>query len=282
MNVSGSQKLPITLLVMTYNEADNIARCLDSVPFAAEKLVIDSGSDDGTTVIAQRHGARIVQQPWLGFGAQRNFASTQASHNWILFLDADEALTFELCIELETKLPALMSSSHAAGTLIRAAEFMGRRMRWYRLMAREQKARIYHRERAQWSDVRVHESLQYSGTTHAFKQPFIHYLNPTLVHHELKYLKYAELKARDWHDQQRSTRPYEWPLVFIATFAKDYLLRMAILDGWRGFAAAWLAANYALYKRFRFYEMEQFPESLAMADAKLQLHDLERRTHNES
>src|SRR5882757_9540304 len=85
--------LPITLLVMTYNEASNIARCLDSVPFANEKLVVDSGSSDATAQIARTHGAKVIAQPWLGFGAQRNFASTQASNDWILFLDADEALT---------------------------------------------------------------------------------------------------------------------------------------------------------------------------------------------
>ena len=69
--------LPLTLAVITHNEAESIARCLDSVPFAAEKLVVDSGSDDDTVAIAQAHGARVVYQDWLGFGAQRNFASSQ-------------------------------------------------------------------------------------------------------------------------------------------------------------------------------------------------------------
>jgi glycosyltransferase involved in cell wall biosynthesis len=84
--------LPLTLLVITHNEAANIARCLDSVPFAAEKVVVDSGSSDDTVAIASAHGARVVHQDWLGFGPQRNFASTQASHDWILVLDADEYL----------------------------------------------------------------------------------------------------------------------------------------------------------------------------------------------
>jgi glycosyltransferase involved in cell wall biosynthesis len=269
--------LPITLLVMTYNEADNIARCLDSVPFAAEKIVIDSGSEDATAVIAEAHGARVIQQSWLGFGAQRNFASSQAGHEWILFLDADEALTPELSAELQAQLPMLLESSHAAGVLIRAAEFMGKPMRWYRLMARERKARLYHRGRAHWSEVRVHESLQYTGASVTFKRPFIHYLNPTLVHHDLKYLRYAELKVLDWHDQGRKVRPYTWPLVFLATFSKDYLFRLAILDGWRGFAAAWLAANYALYKRFRYYELQQFPLSRQLATKVLDKHGLERQ-----
>ncbi len=268
--------LPVTLLVMTYNEAGNIARCLDSVPFAAEKIVIDSGSTDDTVRIAQAHGARTVHQEWLGFGAQRNFASALAVHDWILFLDADEALTPTLAAELQQKLPALLSSTAAAGIIIRTAEFMGKPMRWYRLMARESKARLYHRRRARWSEVRVHESLQYDGAAVTFSAPFIHYLNPTLVHHELKYLKYAELKARDWRDKRRSVRPYEWPWIFAATFIKDYFLRLAVLDGWAGFAAAWLAANYAVYKRLRYFEMQRFPQSLALAEQALRKHDLER------
>ncbi len=268
--------LPITLVVITYNEAANIARCLDSAPFAAEKLVIDSGSEDDTVAVALSHGAKIVHQPWLGFGAQRNFAATQASHDWLLCLDADEALTPELVAELVSKLPTLMKSDTAVGVLIRSAEFMGKRMRWYRLMAREQKARIYHRERARWTDVRVHESLKYSGTATTFRAPFIHYLNPTLIHHELKYLRYAELKARDWHDKQRSIRPYEWPFVFIATFIKDYFFRLAVLDGWRGFAAAWMAANYALYKRLRYFEMHVYPRSIELANQELKAKRLER------
>ena len=76
------QLLSISLVVITRNEATNIGRCLDSVPFAAEKLVVDSGSNDDTAVLARAHGARVVHQEWLGFGPQRNFASAQASHDW--------------------------------------------------------------------------------------------------------------------------------------------------------------------------------------------------------
>ncbi|MES1190602.1 MAG: glycosyltransferase family 2 protein [Steroidobacter sp.] len=268
--------LPITLVVITYNEAANIARCLDSVPFAAEKLVVDSGSEDDTAIIAKAHGARVVQQAWLGFGAQRNFAATQAANDWLLCLDADEALTPALADELQRDLPALIASAAAAGVMIRSAEFMGKRMHWYRLMARERKARIYHRQRAQWSDVRVHESLNYSGRDVTFKSPFIHHLNPTLVHHELKYLRYAELKARDWNDKERSTRPIEWPFVFMTTFIKDYFFRLAMLDGWRGFAAAWMAADYALYKRLRYFEMREYPQSVELARDELKAKRLER------
>jgi len=99
---------------------------------------------------------------------------------------------------------------------------------------------------------------------------------PTLVHQQLKYLRYAELKALDWQARARPTRAWEWPLVFVATFVKDYVFRLAALDGTRGFVAAWLAAEYALYKRMRYYEMVSFPDSVALAHAVLRAHRLER------
>jgi glycosyltransferase involved in cell wall biosynthesis len=263
-------------VVITFNEAPAIARCLDSVDFAAEKIVVDCGSEDDTRAIALAHGARVVEQAWLGFGAQRNFASDLASHDWILSLDADEALTPELAAEMKQRLPALLDSNASAAILHRTAWFMGRPLRWYRAMVRERKARIYHRRRARWSDVRVHESLRYEGSEVVFKSALMHYLNPTLVHHELKSLRYAELKALDWRDQQRPVLPLLWPLIFAFTFLKDYLLRLALLDGWRGWVVAYMAADYALYKRLRYFEMQQFAPSVELARRELRAHKLER------
>ncbi|HWW21492.1 MAG TPA: glycosyltransferase family 2 protein [Steroidobacteraceae bacterium] len=268
--------LPISLVVITYNEQDAIARCLDSVDFAAEKVVVDCGSEDQTCTIAAAHGARVVHQPWLGFGAQRNFADSLASHEWILSLDADEALTPELAQELKARLAALLNSTASAGVLYRTAWFMGRPLHWYRAMVRERKARIYHRGRARWSEARVHESLRYQGGEVVFQAPLMHFLNPTLVHHELKSLRYAELKALDWRDQRHSSVPALWPLVFAFTFLKDYLLRLAVLDGWRGWIVAYLAADYALYKRLRYFEMQRFAPSVELASQELKAHKLER------
>jgi glycosyltransferase involved in cell wall biosynthesis len=268
--------LPISLVVLTYNESASIARCLDSVGFADDKVVIDCGSQDDTCAVARAHGARVVEQPWLGFGAQRSFASTVARHDWILSLDADEALSPELAEELKIGLPALMSSEAPVGMLYRTAWFMGKPLRWYRPMVRERKARIYHRERAQWNDARVHEALRYEGQEHVFRAPLLHDLNPTLVHHQLKSLRYAELKALDWRDRNRSRSPWVWPFVFCFTFLKDYLLRLAFLDGVRGWIVAWMAADYALYKRLRYYEMQHFPPSVELAHRALRDHGLER------
>ncbi|HMN43717.1 MAG TPA: glycosyltransferase family 2 protein [Povalibacter sp.] len=260
-DVPATATLPITLLVITRDEAAVIGRCLDSVPFAAEKLVIDSGSTDGTPDIARRHGAKVVHKDWLGFGAQRNFATTQASHDWILALDADEVLSPELARELEEKLPELMKSPSAGAFLRRQTWYMGEPMRWYRPMVGEKLGRIYDRRRARWSDVRVHESLRFDGPTRTFRQRMIHHHNPTLLHRQLKILHYTELKTRDWLDKQRPTRLWLAPFVFMAAFLKDYVLRLGFLDGGRGYVVSQVAASYAVYKRLRYYEMVRNPAS---------------------
>lgn len=268
--------LPISLVVITHNEVANIARCLDSVPFAAEKIIVDSGSTDGTQEAAEAHGARVVHQDWLGFGPQRNFATTQVSHDWILVLDADEFLTNALIDECRQRLPAILNSDASAVWLRRTTWYMGAPMRWYRPLKGERKARLYHRDRARWSDARVHETLLFDGEAPQLSAAFNHRNNPTLVHKQLKVLRYAELKALDWHEKRRPASMWITPLVFVASFFKDYVLRLGFMDGWRGFILSQTAASYAIYKRMRYYEMRRDPQTIAEAHAQLIKHKLER------
>jgi glycosyltransferase involved in cell wall biosynthesis len=267
--------LPITLIVIAKNEARLIARCLDSVPFAADKVVVDSGSTDGTLEIAAAHGARVVHQEWLGFGPQRNFATTVAKHDWILVLDGDEQLSPALAAELQQRLPSIMESSLAGAHFRRATRFMGEPMRWYRPMSRERIARLYHRERARWTDARVHESLRFNGSVTSFRERLLHDHNPTLVHRHIKMLRYTELRAQDWRDRDRKVRMWLCPFIFVITFLKDYLLRLGVLDGWRGYIVAQTAASYAVYKRLRYYELAVDPSSLELAADLLESHGLE-------
>jgi glycosyltransferase involved in cell wall biosynthesis len=268
--------LPLSLVVITHDEAANIAGCLDSVPFAAEKLVVDSGSTDETVAIAQAHGARVVHQDWLGFGPQRNFASIQASHDWILVLDADEYLSPELAAELLTRIPELQAGDAPAAILRRRTIYMGAPMRWYRPAMGERMARLYHRGRARWTDARVHESLRFDGSAPTFAAHFNHVNNPSLAEKQLKVLRYAELKCRDWLDKDKPVRMWQTPLVFCLAFLKDYLFRLAFLDGWRGYAISQTAASYAVYKRMRYFEMRHNPASRDTAASALQRHGLDR------
>jgi hypothetical protein len=89
----------------------------------------------------------------------------------------------------------------------------------------------------------------------------VHHHNPTLVHRQLKILRYSELKARDWLDRDRPVRLWMCPLVYVAAFLKDYVVRLAFLDGGRGYVVSQVAASYAVYKRLRYYEMKRNPAS---------------------
>ena len=122
--------------------------------------------------------------------------------------------------------------------------------------------------------MRVHESLRFDGPVEKFKHPFLHHHSPTLVHKQLKVLKYSELKACEWIDRSRTRSMWGYPFVFVGTFLKDYILRGAFLDGWRGVIVAHVAANYAVYKRFRYYEIRRNPPSRESAARVLDEHGL--------
>jgi len=118
--------------------------------------------------------------------------------------------------------------------------------------------------------------LLFDGSAVTLEAPFHHLHNPTLVHRQLKVLRYSELKALDWVDRNRPLRMWECPFVFVGTFFRDYILRRAVLDGWRGFVVAQMAASYAVYKRMRYYEMQRNPASRTLAARVLAKHGLER------
>lgn len=261
---------PVTLLVMTCNEEANIARCLDSVSFAAERIVVDSGSTDGTVSVAAEHGARVVHQTWLGYGPQRVFASGLAAYDWILFLDADEWLSAELAQAIQAQLPSLMTAATAAVSFRRCTWFLGAPMRWYRPLAGQKVIRLYHRRRAHWNTARVHEALAVDGPVASLPGKLLEQGVATLLQRQLKDLEYAELKVRDWLERGARGKPVSGALlVFIATYFKDYFLRLAFLDGRRGAVAAYLAAHYAVYKRLRYWDAKLNPKALSQADAAL-------------
>ncbi len=241
--------LPITLVVLTRDEARNIGRCLASVPFAAEKLVIDSGSVDGTREIARGAGARVIEQDWLGYGPQRNFAATQATHPWILVLDADEWLGDDLRRELTISLPGLLASDAAGMVLRRTAYFMGKPLAHYKPMVLERKARIYHRDRGTWTCPAVHEKLELSGRFLEARAPLFHEFCRNSAEHQIKLANYARLKAEEQFRRGRTVSSLTLPLVYPVEFVKKYLLQRAMFDGARGFILAHNEAQYSTLKR---------------------------------
>src|SRR5436190_10288427 len=161
----------LTAIVITKNEAHNIAGCLDSLAFCDERIVVDSGSTDETVRLAEGKGARVTQHAFEGFGAQKNVALSLAQGEWVLSLDADERVSKELADEI------IKAATHPAADcyeMPRLSSFCGRPMRhsgWFP----DYVLRLFRRGKARFSDDLVHERVIYAGRVMRLEHPLIHH-----------------------------------------------------------------------------------------------------------
>ncbi len=220
----------LTALIITHNEAANIARTITSVQaIATEVLVIDSGSTDDTPELARSAGARVIETHWRGFGQQKNFGAQQAKHDWILSLDADEVPDPQL-------LQAIANADAGARTVYgmrRITNFCGT---WVRHGAWRKDIvwRLYHRQTAHWDKRPVHETLLSEQPRASLPGELLHYSYPDLASHERKCAPYARLGAESLYAAgQRAT----WSKLYIAPLwraFRSYILLSGWRDGWAG------------------------------------------------
>ena len=218
--------LPLSLIVLARNEEAVIGRCLDSVPFAAEKIVIDSGSTDGTAAAAAAHGATVIDREWLGFGPMRRRAEEDAAHEWILMLDADEWMSDELQRQCRDELPRLLERTDAL-QLSRRTRYCGRTMNHYRPFARDHIWRCYRKGRAAWTSDQVHERLRPAPgcRTHRLTAPLVHDSYASVAHHQEKACRYVDLWARQAFERGRKPRLLGTFLSLPAYLVRDLVLR---------------------------------------------------------
>jgi len=238
-------KLPISLVVVTKNEEKNIERCLRSVPFASDILVLDSGSHDRTVEIAKKLGARVFEQHWLGFGAQKNKAAELANYDWILSLDADEALSPELVQEIEQKAREL--KDQVAYRFPRKSFYLGRWILhggWYP----DFQVRLYHRKHSRWSEESIHEKI-ISSSLQSMNNPIEHFVFRDIYHHIETNNRYSTIQAENHFT--RKQRFYFWRLFLkpIVKFFECYFVKLGFLDGWPGFFIA-VGAAYSVFIRW--------------------------------
>jgi glycosyltransferase involved in cell wall biosynthesis len=237
--------MKLSATVVTLNEERNIARAIESLRFADEILVVDSGSTDRTRAIAERLGARVIEEPWRGYAAQKNFAAESAANDWILSLDADEAVAEEL--EGEILLLKRTEPQFRAYSMPRLAQYCGRWIRhggWYP----DRKVRLYHRSFGEWTGSYVHESVRTTGTAGELKGQLLHFTCASLAEHVRTVDRYTTLAARELADKgaaipmRRLTVDPAW------TIFRTYVLRRGFLDGTHGIAIAWMAGFYTFLK----------------------------------
>jgi hypothetical protein len=237
--------MTISATIITFNEERNIARAIESLRCCEEILVVDSGSVDRTIEIAEKHGARVVEEPWRGYAAQKNLATQLAKHEWILSIDADEALTETLEAEiwqLKKKGPQF-----DAYTMPRRAQYLGRWIEysgWYP----DRKVRLFHRDKAEWVGDFVHESVHVTGRVGHLEGNLLHFTCSSLSEHLKTMDAYTTLAAQQMVSQGRKVSIGEILIDPLWTFWKTYLFQQGFRDGFEGLAIAYMAAFYTFMK----------------------------------
>jgi glycosyltransferase involved in cell wall biosynthesis len=242
----------LSLVVITRDAGAQIAACLASVRFAAETLVVDSGSRDDTVEIARAHGARVIEQPWLGFGPQRRYAVAQAANDWVLCVDADEQLSPELAVAIAA---VLQQPRHDAFEMARRNRFFGRWLRHGEGYP-DWTLRLFDRRHARWTDDLVHEHVVADGPVGRLDGDLLHASAESLDDYLAKQNHYTTLQAEAMHARGEH---FSWirligsPLV---RFVRFYLLRAGFLDGAAGLVhiAIGCFASFSKYAKLRALE----------------------------
>ena len=238
---------PITAIIPTGNEIHNIEEVIASVSFAQEILVVDSFSTDGTYEKALELAHRVVRREYENSASQKNWAIPQASHEWIILVDADERVTPELRAEIE-KILQSPDPDIVAYWIGRANHFMGKRVR-YSGWQNDKVIRLFKRDLCRYEDKHVHAEIIAQGKVGRLKNKFFHNTYLNMDRHINKINRYAAWQAKDYDPKTGMLTPYHFVLKPAWSFIKHYLVQGGILDGAVGFTIAKLQA-YGVFMRY--------------------------------
>lgn len=244
-------QVPLSVAIVTRDEERNLARCLASVRWADDVVVVDSGSTDRTRAIAAAAGARVIENPWPGYAAQKNRAAAEGRHGWILSLDADEWLPGEAEAEIRR---AIASSRHAAYAFRRRTAFAGGFLphTW----SPDRQVRLYRKDVARFAGGHVHESVAVDPphTVGELDAPLFH-LTQRSVHDQVERLNlYSSLASRTARERGERFGLARMIVGPPAAFLKMYLLKGGARDGLRGLIAAVNHAHYVFLKSAKLWD----------------------------
>lgn len=235
----------LSVVIIARNEEASLPRCLESVRWADEIIVGDSGSSDRTVEVARDLGAKVFCYDWRGFGPAKQGAVDRAEGEWILSLDADEEVTRELAMEIRS---VLERDDHVAGYYLpRRTEFLGRWMLhggWYP----DHVLRLFRKDRGSFTSALVHEAVRVDGPTVRLTNDLLHYSYPTLDRYLDKFNRYTTLAANEAFQMGQRTSLTRLIVNPCAKFIKQYILKAGFLDGAEGLLLAILSAGYVSIK----------------------------------
>jgi len=244
---------PISVILITKDAAAHVERALRSVAWAQERIVVDAGSSDGTVALATPLATRIETRAWSGYGDQKNHAASLASHDWVLSLDADEAITDAL----RAQIAALAARPEAAAfRMPRVTWYLGRWIRstdWYP----DRAVRLYDRRRAYWDDRPVHEALVVQGRIGDLTGEIEHRPYADVAEHLSRMNHYTTLAAAQMHAAGRQARAWHLVVHPVTTFVRNYIARGGFRDGVPGLIVSMLGGVYVLQKYVKLWERQR-------------------------
>jgi len=256
-----SQSAPgrLTACIIALNEADRIADCIRSVSFCDDILVVDSGSTDGTVEIAQQAGARVLYRAWTGYRSQKQFATSQAAHDHVLSVDADERVTLELRVEIEA-LRRGRFAGFSGWTIPRVTEYCGKFLRHGNTYP-DRAIRLFDRRFSSWAGYEVHERIKCQGPVGKLSGHLEHFSYRDLDDQLRRMHTYAALVADEMRDAGK--RRGFGAIVLNPTwrFVRGMVFKRGFLDGWRGLAFHLVEARYVREKYLRTW-LANRPEGL--------------------
>lgn len=242
----------LSVIVITKNEAEHIGRCLASINWADEIIVLDSGSQDDTVAICRQYTDKVYETDWPGFGVQKQRALDKAQGDWVLSIDADEVVTPELRVEIET---ALKQQQYNAYEIPRLSSYCGRQMRhggWWP----DHVLRLFRRDCGQFTDAVVHERIVVRGEIGKLSLPLLHdaFVNLDEVLHKVN--GYSSLGAEMLYQKGVRSSLSKALLKGLWTFIRTYWLKAAVLDGRQGLMLSISNAEGAYYKYLKLWELQ--------------------------
>ena len=242
----------LSACVIAMNEEDRIGDCLASLDFCDEIVVVDSHSSDRTREIAAEYGAVVIERDFPGHGAQKLFASQQATHDWVLSIDADERVSPRLREEI-LALKQAGFPDHSMWRCPRLSAYLGKWIRhgsWYP----GHQSRLYDRRRAEWVGLNPHERVSLtSGTSGMLRGDLLHLPYRNLGEHLATIDRYTSLLSDGLAERGRRASLFDVFVRPLWRFVRSFVLRLGFLDGWRGLLLACFEVHYARLKYTKLY-----------------------------
>jgi glycosyltransferase involved in cell wall biosynthesis len=245
-----SGPLALSAVLITKNAANALEDCLRSVSFCDDIVVVDSGSEDGTTELARRYGARVIPCEWRGFGPQKQFAVEQARHDWVLCIDADERVSETLQASIAA---ALADPQAKAYRFPRCNRFLGRYLRHGEGYP-DWSLRLFHRGYGRWSDDAVHEKVLCEGAVGELAGDLLHDSAETLDSYLTKQNRYTSLAADEALARGKRASVGKLLLSPLFRFIKFYFLRRGFLDGVPGLIHILIGCQNSFFKYAKMLE----------------------------